>query len=54
MVGGQVDFVVPEQVAAGLAGFARECAVTPFMVVHAGLAVLLSRLAGTSDVVVGS
>ena len=46
MVGGQVDFVVPEQVAAGLAGFARECAVTPFMVVHAGVGGVVVAVGG--------
>ncbi|MFE5284655.1 amino acid adenylation domain-containing protein [Nocardia sp. NPDC056611] len=34
--------------------YAREHRATPFMVVHAALAVLLARLGGTADVVVGT
>ncbi|NKR94815.1 amino acid adenylation domain-containing protein [Rhodococcus hoagii] len=34
--------------------FARQHSVTPFMVVHAALSVLLARLSGTSDIAIGT
>ncbi|WP_432973710.1 amino acid adenylation domain-containing protein [Dactylosporangium sp. CA-233914] len=40
--------------AALIAGFARAESVTPFMVVHTGLAALLHRLTGATDVPIGS
>ncbi|MDY6811348.1 MAG: amino acid adenylation domain-containing protein, partial [Actinomycetota bacterium] len=50
--------VVSVEVADGLAGrlddFARAQGVTPFMASHAALAILISRLASTSDVVIGT
>ncbi|GAA0644495.1 hypothetical protein GCM10010174_79340 [Kutzneria viridogrisea] len=52
--GDSVDFVVPAEVHAGLARIAAEWGASLFMVVRAGLAVLLSRLGGGTDVVVGS
>uniref|UniRef100_UPI00278C7C45 condensation domain-containing protein n=1 Tax=Skermania pinensis TaxID=39122 RepID=UPI00278C7C45 len=39
---------------AGIAECARVFGVTPFMVVHAGLAVLLARLSGGSDIAIGT
>ncbi|HNP58753.1 MAG TPA: amino acid adenylation domain-containing protein [Gordonia sp. (in: high G+C Gram-positive bacteria)] len=52
--GGQVEFEIPARLADAIAQFARERAATPFMVVHTALALLLSQLAGTADVVVGA
>ncbi|MGW0042828.1 non-ribosomal peptide synthase/polyketide synthase [Rhodococcus sp. NPDC003348] len=52
--GGRLRFEIPAQTYESLAGFARAQGVTPFMVTHAALAVLLSRLSGTSDIAVGT
>ncbi|GAA2065649.1 hypothetical protein GCM10009722_29470 [Williamsia deligens] len=49
-----VDVVIPPAVLNGLEGVARSHAATLFMVVHAAWAVLLARLSGTTDVVVGT
>ncbi|MGV9869927.1 amino acid adenylation domain-containing protein, partial [Rhodococcus koreensis] len=48
------SFVVPETTYRRLVDFARTHDTTTFVVIHAALAVLLSRLAATPDVVVGS
>ncbi|MFF6807736.1 amino acid adenylation domain-containing protein, partial [Streptomyces sp. NPDC012616] len=52
--GGLVSLELDADLHAGLRGLARSADVTPFMVLHAGLASLLSRLGAGSDVVVGS
>ncbi|MFC9767726.1 amino acid adenylation domain-containing protein, partial [Rhodococcus jostii] len=49
-----VPFVMPETTHRRLIDFARAHDTTTFVVIHAALAVLLSRLASTTDVVVGS
>ncbi|CAL9674367.1 Tyrocidine synthase 3 (plasmid) [Streptomyces sp. enrichment culture] len=52
--GGSVTVEVPAGVHAGLAGLARGCGATVFMVVHAAVAVLLRRLGAGADIVVGT
>uniref|UniRef100_UPI0012E901C1 non-ribosomal peptide synthetase n=1 Tax=Rhodococcus phenolicus TaxID=263849 RepID=UPI0012E901C1 len=47
-------FVLPADVFAAVEAFASEQSATPFMVVHAAFAVLLARLSGTEDIVIGS
>ncbi|WP_442972049.1 amino acid adenylation domain-containing protein [Rhodococcus sp. P1Y] len=54
LAGGKVDFSVDPAVQSGLMRIARESNATLFMAVHAAWAALLSRLSGSSDVVVGS
>ncbi|MFD6395326.1 amino acid adenylation domain-containing protein [Nocardia sp. NPDC060249] len=49
-----VDFAVDEQTHRALIDFATANDVSVFMVVHAALAMLLARLAGTGDVVIGT
>ncbi|WP_067903435.1 non-ribosomal peptide synthetase [Nocardia vaccinii] len=49
-----VAFTVDIEKHCALVDFAAEHAVTPFMVVHAALAVLTARLGGTGDVVIGT
>ncbi|NDV10306.1 amino acid adenylation domain-containing protein, partial [Rhodococcus sp. IEGM 248] len=49
-----VPFVMPATTHRRLVDFARAHDTTTFVVIHAALAVLLSRLAATTDVVVGS
>ncbi|MGW6698363.1 amino acid adenylation domain-containing protein [Nocardia sp. NPDC055049] len=49
-----IDFTVDEQTHRALIDFAAANNVSVFMVVHAALAVLLARLAGTGDVVIGT
>ncbi|MFT4199145.1 amino acid adenylation domain-containing protein, partial [Gordonia sp. (in: high G+C Gram-positive bacteria)] len=48
--GATVDFEIPAPVARQIRETARATGLTPFMVLHAGLAVLLGRLGGTDDV----
>ncbi|MFC7417493.1 amino acid adenylation domain-containing protein, partial [Gordonia phosphorivorans] len=52
--GRQVEFVVPENVAGQVAEVAVRYGVTPFMVVHAALSVLLARLSSTEDIAVST
>uniref|UniRef100_UPI00056294A9 non-ribosomal peptide synthetase n=1 Tax=Rhodococcus sp. UNC363MFTsu5.1 TaxID=1449069 RepID=UPI00056294A9 len=52
--GGRLGFEIPAATYEALGGFARARGVTPFMVTHAALSVLLSRLSGTSDIAVGT
>ncbi|WP_139277909.1 non-ribosomal peptide synthetase, partial [Rhodococcus marinonascens] len=53
-VGGRVEFSVPAPTVARLQSWAHERGVTPFMVVHAALSVVLAKLSGTTDIAVGS
>ncbi|WP_410870092.1 amino acid adenylation domain-containing protein [Nocardia sp. A7] len=49
-----VDFAIDEQTHRALVEFAAAHNVSVFMVVHAALAVLLARLGGTGDIVIGT
>ncbi|KAF0965928.1 Dimodular nonribosomal peptide synthase [Rhodococcus sp. T7] len=53
-LGSSVDFTVPATTVARLVSLARDAGATPFMVVHAALAVLLARLSGSTDIAIGS
>ncbi|PTR44095.1 amino acid adenylation domain-containing protein [Rhodococcus sp. OK611] len=52
--GARVDTPISERTRAGLSDWAAQHNASLFMAVHAGLAVLLSRLSGTSDIAVGT
>ncbi len=52
--GGTVRFEIPADLRRGLENLARERNATPFMVIHAALAVFLARLSGTDDIAVGT
>ncbi|MCK8612926.1 non-ribosomal peptide synthetase [Gordonia sp. C13] len=52
--GDQVAFDVPAEVVARVEDIARISGATPFMVAHAALAVLLSRVAATDDVAIAT
>ncbi|MDY6808871.1 MAG: amino acid adenylation domain-containing protein, partial [Actinomycetota bacterium] len=52
--GAQVGFEVPGWVVDRIGVISHEYGVTPFMVVHAGLAVLLARLSSSGDIAVGT
>jgi amino acid adenylation domain-containing protein len=52
--GATVDRELDAQLWHDVAVLARDCRVTPFMVLLAGFAVLLARLSGSEDVVVGT
>ncbi|MBE7194370.1 MAG: amino acid adenylation domain-containing protein, partial [Gordonia polyisoprenivorans] len=52
--GARADFEIPATLTRDIAHLATAAGVTPFMVVHAALAVLLSRLAGTDDVAIAT
>ncbi|MCE5291422.1 MAG: amino acid adenylation domain-containing protein [Nocardiaceae bacterium] len=47
-------FSIPEDTARQVVTVAKAAGVTPFMVVHSALAVLLARLSGTSDIAIGT
>ncbi|WP_068270383.1 non-ribosomal peptide synthetase, partial [Aldersonia kunmingensis] len=51
---GMVDFAVPPRHRKQLAAVAGRAGASEFMAVHAALAMLLSRLVGSSDVVIGT
>lgn len=51
--GGQVSFEIPGE-AARVSRLALEYGATPFMVLHAALAVVLARLSGTGDIAVAT
>nr|QDF82259.1 non-ribosomal peptide synthetase [Pseudomonas sp.] len=52
--GSRVDMLLDEQLSAGLKALCQRRAVTPYMVIMSAWAMLLSRLSGQSDVVIGS
>ncbi|CAI8806397.1 arthrofactin-type cyclic lipopeptide synthetase C [Pseudomonas sp. IT-232MI5] len=52
--GGSVEIVLDEQTSAGLKTLCQRHAVTPYMVLMSAWAMLLARLSGQSDVVIGS
>ncbi|WP_156095165.1 non-ribosomal peptide synthetase, partial [Nocardia lijiangensis] len=49
-----VTVLLDQSVSSGIAALAARHDATPFMVVHAALAVLLARLSGTADIAVGA
>uniref|UniRef100_UPI000B03B323 non-ribosomal peptide synthetase n=1 Tax=Rhodococcus marinonascens TaxID=38311 RepID=UPI000B03B323 len=53
-VGSSVEFVVEAATVARVESWAHERGVTPFMVMHAALSVVLAKLSGTTDIAVGS
>ncbi|MCA1559335.1 MAG: amino acid adenylation domain-containing protein [Acidobacteria bacterium] len=53
-IGGEVPFELDPESHRGLLALAHERGVTPFMVLHAGLAVLLTRLGAGTDIPIGS
>ncbi|WP_322843822.1 non-ribosomal peptide synthase/polyketide synthase [Pseudomonas sp. B33.4] len=52
--GGSVEIVLDEQTSAGLKLLCQRHAMTPYMVIMSAWAMLLARLSGQSDVVIGS
>ncbi|MGV9868717.1 amino acid adenylation domain-containing protein [Rhodococcus koreensis] len=52
--GGTVDFALDDALYRAVEHTASTCAVTPFMVVHAVFAVLLAKLSGSTDIVIGT
>ncbi|MEV0736658.1 amino acid adenylation domain-containing protein [Streptomyces sp. NPDC050549] len=52
--GGRAEFTLDAEVAAGLRGLARRHGATPYVALLTGWAILLSRLSGQEDIVVGS
>ncbi|WP_168702039.1 non-ribosomal peptide synthase/polyketide synthase, partial [Gordonia paraffinivorans] len=54
MRGARVDFRIDAEIHRGVAEIARAQGATVFMVMHAALATLLSRLSNTSDIAIGT
>ncbi|WP_240199100.1 MULTISPECIES: non-ribosomal peptide synthase/polyketide synthase, partial [unclassified Gordonia (in: high G+C Gram-positive bacteria)] len=54
MSGGRIDFRIDAEIHRGVAEIARAQGATVFMVMHAALATLLSRLSNTSDIAIGT
>src|SRR5690606_11349021 len=52
--GSAVEFDLPADLHGRVVATARQANATPFMVLHAALAILLSRLSGTNDIAVGT
>ncbi|GAC56447.1 putative non-ribosomal peptide synthetase, partial [Gordonia hirsuta DSM 44140 = NBRC 16056] len=52
--GAQVEFRIPAEIVNQVTGLARDLEATPFMVVHAALAVLLARLSATADIAIAT
>ncbi|MEN0138514.1 MAG: amino acid adenylation domain-containing protein [Rhodococcus sp. (in: high G+C Gram-positive bacteria)] len=52
--GGTVEFALDDALYRAVEHTASTCAVTPFMVVHAAFAVLLAKLSGATDIVIGT
>ncbi|WP_130798746.1 non-ribosomal peptide synthetase, partial [Streptomyces otsuchiensis] len=52
--GGSVPLRLPAATSESVEALARACGASPFMVLHAALSVLLKRLSGSDDVVVGT
>ncbi|MEV6069940.1 amino acid adenylation domain-containing protein [Nocardia sp. NPDC052001] len=52
--GGSVESTVPPEITIGLRELGRRHRASLFMVVHAALAVLLAKLSGTTDIVIGT
>ncbi|GAB85278.1 putative non-ribosomal peptide synthetase [Gordonia rubripertincta NBRC 101908] len=52
--GAQTAFDIPADVTDGISRLAAQRGVTPYMVVHAALAVVLARLSGDDDLAIGS
>ncbi|MEV6428724.1 amino acid adenylation domain-containing protein, partial [Nocardia sp. NPDC051463] len=52
--GAQFRFEIDAELHAQLTGLARAQGATPFMVLHASLALLLARLSGTTDIAIGT
>ncbi|MFD4470490.1 amino acid adenylation domain-containing protein, partial [Rhodococcus sp. NPDC058505] len=54
MRGARYDFTIDERLSRGVRDLAASSGATPFMVLHAALAVLLARLSGESDIAIGT
>ncbi len=52
--GALFEFEIPGPIADRVSGLARDRGVTPFMVIHAALAVLLARLSATDDIAIAT
>ncbi|MCU1646291.1 MAG: non-ribosomal peptide synthetase [Nocardia sp.] len=52
--GDSIEWTVPQEITSTLREVAREHRASLFMVVHAALAVLLAKLSGTGDIVIGT